>query len=75
MACGSSSPPDINPCADFERGILPQNVDVDPTWRDEATYAAPEIALLISAEALVNGDRFSLIRRRQTMEDLIREEC
>ena len=29
----------------------------------------------LPAEALVQGDRFSLIRRRQTMEDLIREEC
>src|SRR5438034_11817856 len=27
------------------------------------------------AEALVDGERFSLIRRRQTMEDLVREEC
>ena len=27
------------------------------------------------AEVLVNGDRASLIRRRQTMEDLVREEC
>ena len=29
----------------------------------------------LPAEVLVQGDRFSLIRRRQTMEDLIREEC
>jgi diaminopimelate decarboxylase len=29
----------------------------------------------IPAEALVQGDRFSLIRRRQTNEDLVREEC
>lgn len=27
------------------------------------------------AEVLVTGDRTSLIRRRQTMEDLVREEC
>jgi diaminopimelate decarboxylase len=27
------------------------------------------------AEVLVSGDRFSLIRRRQTTEDLVREEC
>ena len=27
------------------------------------------------AEVLVTGDRASLIRRRQTMEDLVREEC
>ncbi len=27
------------------------------------------------AEVLVQGERFSLIRRRQTMEDLVREEC
>jgi diaminopimelate decarboxylase len=27
------------------------------------------------AEVLVNGDRASLIRRRQTMADLVREEC
>jgi diaminopimelate decarboxylase len=27
------------------------------------------------AEVLVTGDRFSLIRRRQTIEDLVREEC
>ena len=29
----------------------------------------------LPAEVLVQGDRFSLIRRRQTMEDLIRDEC
>jgi diaminopimelate decarboxylase len=29
----------------------------------------------LPAEVLVNGDRSSLIRRRQTMEDLVREEC
>jgi diaminopimelate decarboxylase len=29
----------------------------------------------LPAEILVNGDRASLIRRRQTMEDLVREEC
>jgi diaminopimelate decarboxylase len=29
----------------------------------------------LPAEALVSGDQFSLIRRRQTMEDLVREEC
>jgi diaminopimelate decarboxylase len=29
----------------------------------------------LPAEVLVNGDRSSLIRRRQTMEDLAREEC
>jgi len=29
----------------------------------------------LPAEALVNGNRVSLIRRRQTMEDLVREEC
>ena len=29
----------------------------------------------LPAEALVQGESFSLIRRRQTMEDLIREEC
>jgi diaminopimelate decarboxylase len=29
----------------------------------------------LPAEVLVNGDRCSLIRRRQTMEDLVREEC
>ena len=29
----------------------------------------------LPAEVLVHGDRFSLIRRRQTMEDLIRGEC
>jgi diaminopimelate decarboxylase len=29
----------------------------------------------LPAEALVQGDNFSLIRRRQTMEDLIRDEC
>jgi diaminopimelate decarboxylase len=29
----------------------------------------------LPAEALVDGDRVSLIRRRQTMADLVREEC
>ena len=29
----------------------------------------------LPAEALVEGEVFSLIRRRQTMEDLVREEC
>ena len=29
----------------------------------------------LPAESLVDGERFSLIRRRQTMEDLVREEC
>jgi diaminopimelate decarboxylase len=29
----------------------------------------------LPAEVMVNGDRPSLIRRRQTMEDLVREEC
>ena len=29
----------------------------------------------LPAEVLVNGDRALLIRRRQTMEDLVREEC
>jgi len=29
----------------------------------------------LPAEALVQGESFSLIRRRQTMEDLVREEC
>jgi diaminopimelate decarboxylase len=29
----------------------------------------------LPAEALVQGKEFSLIRRRQTMEDLVREEC
>ena len=29
----------------------------------------------LPAEVLVKGDRSSLIRRRQTMEDLVREEC
>jgi len=29
----------------------------------------------LPAEALVNGEQFSLIRRRQTMDDLVREEC
>jgi diaminopimelate decarboxylase len=29
----------------------------------------------LPAEALVNGDRCSLIRRRQTFDDLVREEC
>jgi diaminopimelate decarboxylase len=29
----------------------------------------------LPAEALVDGEKFSLIRRRQTMEDLVREEC
>jgi diaminopimelate decarboxylase len=29
----------------------------------------------LPAEVLVSGDRFSLIRRRQTIEDLVREEC
>jgi len=29
----------------------------------------------LPAETLVQGERFSLIRRRQTMEDLVREEC
>jgi diaminopimelate decarboxylase len=29
----------------------------------------------LPAEVLVSGNRFSLIRRRQTMEDLIRGEC
>jgi diaminopimelate decarboxylase len=29
----------------------------------------------LPAEVLVNGDRSSLIRRRQTMDDLVREEC
>jgi diaminopimelate decarboxylase len=29
----------------------------------------------LPAEALVEGESFSLIRRRQTMEDLVREEC
>jgi diaminopimelate decarboxylase len=28
----------------------------------------------LPAEAFVNGDRSSLIRRRQTMDDLVREE-
>ena len=27
------------------------------------------------AEVLVQGDSFSLIRHRQTMEDLVRDEC
>lgn len=29
----------------------------------------------LPAEALVQGESFSLIRRRQTMEDLVRDEC
>jgi len=29
----------------------------------------------LPAEVLVNGDRSSLIRRRQTLDDLVREEC
>jgi diaminopimelate decarboxylase len=29
----------------------------------------------LPAEVLVQGDRFSLIRRRQTVEDLVRDEC
>jgi len=29
----------------------------------------------LPAEVLVSGEQFSLIRRRQTMEDLVREEC
>ncbi|HEX4641270.1 MAG TPA: diaminopimelate decarboxylase, partial [Chthoniobacterales bacterium] len=29
----------------------------------------------LPAEVLVNGDRASLIRRRQTFDDLVREEC
>jgi diaminopimelate decarboxylase len=29
----------------------------------------------LPAEVLVQGDRFSLIRRRQTIEDLVRDEC
>jgi len=29
----------------------------------------------LPAEVLVKGDRASLIRRRQAMEDLVREEC
>jgi|ERR1043166_3354280 diaminopimelate decarboxylase len=29
----------------------------------------------LPAEALVDGQNFSLIRRRQTMDDLVREEC
>jgi diaminopimelate decarboxylase len=29
----------------------------------------------LPAEVLVTGDRCSLVRRRQTMEDLVREEC
>jgi diaminopimelate decarboxylase len=29
----------------------------------------------LPAEALVDGDRVSLIRRRQTMADMVREEC
>ena len=29
----------------------------------------------LPAEALVRGDAVSLIRRRQTMEDLVRDEC
>ena len=29
----------------------------------------------LPAEVLVQGDRFSLIRRRQTTEDLVRDEC
>jgi diaminopimelate decarboxylase len=29
----------------------------------------------LPAEALVQGDRVSLIRRRETMEDLVRDEC
>jgi len=29
----------------------------------------------LPAEVLVNGDQSSLIRRRQTMDDLVREEC
>ena len=29
----------------------------------------------LPAEILVNGNSCSLIRRRQTMEDLVREEC
>jgi len=30
---------------------------------------------MLPAEVLVQGDRFSLIRRRQTIEDLVRDEC
>jgi diaminopimelate decarboxylase len=29
----------------------------------------------LPAEVLVQGDRCSLIRRRQTIEDLVRDEC
>jgi diaminopimelate decarboxylase len=29
----------------------------------------------LPAEVLVQGDRCSLIRRRQTLEDLVRDEC
>jgi diaminopimelate decarboxylase len=29
----------------------------------------------LPAEVLVNGEQFSLVRRRQTMEDLVRDEC
>ncbi|MEY2576703.1 MAG: diaminopimelate decarboxylase [Verrucomicrobiota bacterium] len=29
----------------------------------------------LPAEVLVQGDRFSLVRRRQTIEDLVRDEC
>jgi diaminopimelate decarboxylase len=29
----------------------------------------------LPAEVLVEGEHLSLIRRRQTMEDLVREEC
>jgi diaminopimelate decarboxylase len=29
----------------------------------------------LPAEALVHGDQLSLVRRRQTMEDLVRDEC
>jgi len=29
----------------------------------------------LPAEVLVQGDQFSLIRRRQTIEDVVRDEC
>ena len=34
----------------------------------------PGIAARFLAEALVRGDRFALIRARQTLEDLVRDE-
>lgn len=47
---------DSNPI-DFDRGVLPPNVDQDPTWRHEAIYTRDEI------EALLSDARIPLERR------------